>query len=439
MRVLLLVPFGAAALLAGCAPDHSPTMLPVIGVGQVVAAGSSDPYSVLYSFKGAKNGFAPFGALLDINGIFYGATGLGGNAKCGGKAYGCGTLFAVTDTGRQHVLYSPKPPAGVNPPGSLIRLRDSLYGVTAGGGAVGNCGGGSQSGCGTVFEISTSGKERTIYNFKGISPRSSDGQDPQGGLVYVDGKLYGVTFGGGAYHYGTVFEVSLAGTERVLHAFNSKNSARDGANPQAGLVDVKGTLYGTTSSGGGKHEACTQAFGNSCGTVFSITAAGQYRVLYRFKGRRDGAYPLAGLTYLSGELYGTTFFGGTVGSGCPAGCGTVFEVDPTSGLEQVIYRFQGGTDGYQPGATLLAYRGTLYGTTYLGGTGAGCSFSTDGCGTIFQITTSGVKSILHNFSGDGLPNSRLTVVNGKLYGTTPVGGPHYRPIRGCGDVFRLTL
>jgi uncharacterized repeat protein (TIGR03803 family) len=224
-----------------------------------------------------------------------------------------------------------------------------------------------------------------------------------------------------------------------LHAFRGGNTS-DGAAPQAGLIDVNGTLYGTTSAGGGKNQqACAQAFGNSCGTVFSITPAGQYRVLYRFKGKRDAAYPLAGLTYFNGELYGTTFFGGIVGSGCPAECGTVFEINPASGQEHVIYRFKGGADGYQPGSALLAYRGTLYGMTNLGGTGYGCSFSSAGCGTIFQITTSGIKSILHNFSGDGYPNSRLTEVNGDLYGTTPRGGPYCRPILGCGNLFMLTL
>jgi hypothetical protein len=90
-------------------------MPPTANARDAANPATGDPYNVLYSFKGGENGSQPFGTLLDVNGTFYGATGLGGNPKCYGKAYGCGTLSTVTSGGQQRVLYRFKPPGGVNP------------------------------------------------------------------------------------------------------------------------------------------------------------------------------------------------------------------------------------------------------------------------------------------------------------------------------------
>jgi uncharacterized repeat protein (TIGR03803 family) len=433
----------AAALLAGCGGSQ-PLTVPAGSAQEYLdargPATATSAYNVLYNFKGGKDGKSPSGNLINVDGTFYGTTELGGNTICYGLAYGCGVVFSTTSGGEERVLYRFKPPGGFYPAG-IIHVGTSLYGLTSGGGS-GHCGAGSQGGCGTLFELTASGKERTLYNFKGLS----DGQQPLAAPIYVGGKFYGTTFGGGAHSYGIVFEIDLSGKERVLHTFSGTGSG-DGASPQDGLIDIDDTLYGTTAAGGKKNaQACYQSFGNSCGTVFSVTRSGKYRVLYRFKGQRDGAYPVAGVTYLNGELYGTTFFGGEVGSGCPAGCGTVFEVNPSSGREHVVYSFKGGADGYLSASVLLPYHGQLYGTTPYGGTGnkGPCSISGYGhCGTIYRISPTGTKSILYDFQGpptDGnRPSSqRLLEVSGALYGTTGLGGSHCRPELGCGTIFQLT-
>ena len=155
-------------------------------------------------------------------------------------------------------------------------------------------------------ESNTTQTETVLYSF---GSQSGDGYYPFAGLVFdKGGNLYGTTYGGGAYDIGTVFEITSAGTEKVLYSFGSQSG--DGDSPEADLVlDTKGNLYGTTYGGG--------AYDN--GTVFEITSAGTEKVLYSFGSQSgDGSYPYAGLVFdKGGNLYGTTpvsglYFGGTV-------------------------------------------------------------------------------------------------------------------------------
>jgi uncharacterized repeat protein (TIGR03803 family) len=161
----------------------------------------------------------------------------------------------------------------------------------------------------------------------------------------------------------------------VLYNFKSGASdsavRRTGAEPYATLINVNGTLYGTTVGGGDK---------TNDGTVFSITKSGTEAVVYRFKGYTgaavsDGSQPEAALLDVKGTLYGNTRFGGsrtTIGSDSgecgPSGCGTVFSIAP-SGRERVLHSFTGslGEDGSNPEAALIDVNGTLYGTTETGG------------------------------------------------------------------------
>ena len=179
---------------------------------------------------------------------------------------------------------------------------------------------------------------KSLYSFKA----GKDGEEPLAGLTEVNGVLYGTTAGGGESDAGTVFKITTSGTEGVLYSFKGPP---DGAGPYAGLTNVNGTLYGTTKSGG---SGCYDPSG--CGTVFEVSTSGKERVLHRFKGHPDGAYPLAGLIDVNGTLYGTTEGGGTphCGTRGDSGCGTVFEVS-ISGKERVLYRFiTGGKDGSVP-------------------------------------------------------------------------------------------
>ena len=108
-----------------------------------------------------------------------------------------------------------------------------------------------------------------------------------------------------------------------------------------------------------------------------------FKVLYRFPGGRNGALPVASLIDVNGTLYGTTSFGGLLD--CPGSCGTVYSMS-TTGVEKVLYRFAGGSDGATPESSLVDVNGTLYGTTAFGG-GAPCP--TGGCGTVYSISTTG--------------------------------------------------
>lgn len=182
----------------------------------------------------------------------------------------------------------------------------------------------------------------------------------------------------------------------------------DGAQPMGGLI-VDGEFYGTTEVGGD-----TRSCRAGCGTVFRVSAQGQERVVYRFKGRTDGKYPRVGLSELSGELFGTTYSGGT--GVCPGGCGVVFRI--ILGREKVIYSFKGGSDGAHPESSLFTFQGALYGTTLAGGS--------YGKGTFFVVKPSGQEQVLHSFQGapydgDG-PVGNLAAVSGALYGATQKGG-----------------
>jgi uncharacterized repeat protein (TIGR03803 family) len=250
----------------------------------------------------------------------------------------------------------------------------------------------------------------TIFDFNGYN-----GDSPAGNLVQYAGDLYGTTVAGGTSSEGVVFKVTVSGTETVLHNFGSYG---DGAEPKAGLTIVRGVLYGTTYSGG--------VYGK--GTVFSVTTEGKERVLYSFGSQPgDGVNPLAALTPLDGEMYGTTPSGGA------GNAGTVFLIT-RAGKEKTIYYFPSYSKkfGEEPFAGLLAYGGKLYGTTEAEGP---C-----GQGTVFSVTTGGKAATIYGFPckrNDGsFPEAGVTIVNGVLYGTTTWGGKAFYPY---GTVFSLTL
>jgi uncharacterized repeat protein (TIGR03803 family) len=412
--------------LANCsqAPDGSSPLPAVPPNGTSPQRLSASGYKSLYSFKGGTDGALSTSPLLDVNGILYGTTQNGGT---GCDSAGCGTIFTITPSGKERVLYRFKGGKdGSSPEASLVDVNGTLYGTTYGGGGT-ICY--MKLGCGTVFAVTTTGKETVLHSFTG---GAGDGAYPWAGLIDVKGTLYGTTVSGGTTDDGTVFTVSTSGAESLLYSF--KGPPADGASPVAPLLDVKGELYGTTDGGG--------ANGPYDGTVFSITTSGQERVLHNFAGgTKDGAEPWAGLIDVKGTLYGTTSEGGSTESECGnllGSCGTVFAIT-TSGKESVLYHFmyhasRGKEDGWYPLAGLVAISSTLYGTTEYGGS-KGCLIR--GCGTVFAVTTFGRERVLHSFgetSEDGInPSAALMKTNGALYGTTLSGGTS-----GMGTVFRIS-
>jgi uncharacterized repeat protein (TIGR03803 family) len=207
---------------------------------------------------------------------------------------------------------------------------------------------------------------------------------------------------------------------KVLYAFKG---SPDGALPYTEnlIRDAAGNIYGTTINGGDSgNGTCTAG----CGTVFKVDPSGHETILYRFgQAPPDGNFPTAGLVRdSSGNLYGTTYWGGT-----DTIAGTVFKLTER-GAEAVLYSFQAGTDGYQPQSNLLRdSAGNLFGTTQ---------------DTVFKVTESGQKTNLHVFtrSPDGYyPLAGLTRdAEGNLYGTSQVGGNNgCNGNIGCGTVFKL--
>jgi uncharacterized repeat protein (TIGR03803 family) len=175
------------------------------------------------------------------------------------------------------------------------------------GGGDGTCPGG----CGTVFEITASGVESVLYSFEG-SP--SDGAGPGGSLLRdASGNIYGVA-GGGANDVGVVFRLTSGGAETVLLNFNLDAS---GDYPFGGLVrDAAGNFYGSTAYGG-SGAGCGERSPAGCGVLFELTASGTEVVLHDFQGNQtsDGTWPSGVVRDPLGDLYGTLYYGGAYGCG----------------------------------------------------------------------------------------------------------------------------
>jgi uncharacterized repeat protein (TIGR03803 family) len=377
--------------------------------------GAQAKFSVLYDFKGGRDGSeSRSGLLMDDAGNLYGTTRHGGAKGCGG----CGTVFKIAPDGTEQVLYAFSGGSDGGYPEAVNLIADksgNLYGTTSSGGDEG-------CGCGTVFKLAPDGTETVLYAFTG----GTDGSGPYAGLIADQaGNLYGTTAGGGGTGCGgsgcgTVFRLAPDGTETVLYAFQGGKT--DGSSPESPLImDKQGDLYGTTNTGGGT--GCNNL---GCGTVFKLTPGGVETLLHAFKGGMDGANDsfddFAGLIADSdGNLYGTTYAGGG-GAACgSSGCGTVFRVAP-NGTEKVLYAFQSGTDGGGPYAGVVADKaGNLYGAAAYGG-GTSC-----GCGVVYKLAPDGTLSVLHVFTSgkDGWDSqASLLLSNGYLYGTAMLGGHH---------------
>jgi uncharacterized repeat protein (TIGR03803 family) len=399
----------------------------VFGSTQVSWAQTEKVLYSFCALHNCLDGAGPAANLVeDEAGDLYGTTATGGIIGGLCQSFGCGTVFERMASGGVKILYRfSASHDGENPMSGLIRdSQGNLYGTTVYGGNVGGaCG---LYGCGTVFELIKRGdtySEKVLYAFVG----GADGLRPGSGLVRdSEGNLYGTTpeggrsgcaSGGGC---GTVYKLTSLGNEEVLYAFTG---GVDGATPSASLVlDEQGYLYGTTAYGGKFGGACTSW---GCGTVFKLEPNNRREVvLYRFNGGADGQTPMSPLIRdAKGSLYGTTSTGGDVNNiYCSIqenGCGVVFELTK-SGLLVRRHGFTGyPTDGQLCLAGLiLDEQGNLYGTTALGG-----GFDR---GIVFKVSLAGVETVLHSFIGgpDGSnpPGSLVLDSKGSLYGTAPYGG-----------------
>jgi uncharacterized repeat protein (TIGR03803 family) len=414
-------------------------------------AADANAQDVLYRFQGGGDGENPTSNLVgDQYGNFYGTTEYGGV-----NGY-YGTVFELTPPNKpggawtKTTLYSfANDGDGARPTAGLVFDHSgNLYGTTSDSNAGGD---------GNVFELSPSASpgggwtETVLYSFHG----NTDGADPYGGLIFDQaGNLYGTT-------ESSVFELSPpanaagAWSLTVLHDFTCCTS--DGWDSEAGLVmDKSGNLYGTTELGGFyKSDYCAYL---GCGTVFEVSppavsgGAWTEQVLHAFQGNADG-FDLFGPVTLdnSGNLYGTTYSGGSGGGGI------VFRLAPPaepggSWTKTELHGFSyTKSDGAVPrGSLIFDTAGNLYGTTEFGGNP--CIFNTTpyGCGIVFQLTPriqgAWTETVLYflplTLKSPKNPEAGLVMDRaGNLYGTTTYGGFNIcdgDDSDGCGTVFEIT-
>lgn len=373
-------------------------------------------FTVLHNF-GLSGGYNPTAGLsMDQRGNLYGTASLGGNGVCGGD--GCGTVFRLEHAGSSwifNVLYSFRGPDGFSPQSRVIFGPDgTLYGTTKYGGT---------AGYGTVFRlqpppfvckaVSCPWTETVLYSFGG----GSDGANPCYGDLAFDqvGNIYGTTFSGGSGGDGTVFELLRSNggwTEMVLYTFHGN----DGEGPCAGVtLDNEGNLYGTTVWGG------TFSFG----TVYELTnseSGWTETTLHSFSySGSDGRQPYGGLIFdSSGNLYGTTYQGGTGG-----GEGTVYELSPSNGgwTFTTLYGNNNNNNSGSFAKPTLDAAGNLYGTLAFAPV------------EVFQLTQTGGQWNLTGFNGSAGQGPFGSVIfdgSGNLYTTASSSED------GLGVVFEIT-
>jgi uncharacterized repeat protein (TIGR03803 family) len=295
--------------LAGCGtvfkldPDGKETVLHRFGHANLVDDGS--------------DGTVPLGPLaIDGSGNLWGTTEWGGHGMCSipdppNRPFpvGCGSVYKVDASANETLVYSFNQAVGAWPLGGVVQDQaGNLYGTTRTGGLM-NCPSGWFGECGTVFKVDTTGQVNTLYSFQGRDG-GPDGDIPESSLILDPaGNLYGTTNAGGTVvcapqvlpgiSCGTIFQLTPAGKETVLHSFGGPG---DAGFPITGLVrDAAGNFYGLVS-----------------GLVIKLDSMGKESVLYTFTGF-DIIASGDLVQDAAGNLYGTTLFGAN-------GKGTVFKL-----------------------------------------------------------------------------------------------------------------
>jgi uncharacterized repeat protein (TIGR03803 family) len=331
--------------------------------------------TLLYSFAGGvTDGEYPEYSPL----VFDAAGNLYGTTQNGGSSCNCGTVFKLTKSGstwKETVLhaflgYAQKdgylPQAGLS-----FDTAGNLYGTTYQGGAFN---------VGTVFQLAPvkgSWKYRVIHHFDNANGGAAY---PLGGITQgANGYYYGTTYYGGfAYNAGAIYRLFQARNVWVAQNVFYFLEGGDGIGPDSSLtMDANGNMYGTTYNGGAG-ESCS----GGCGTVYKMTLGKNntytHSVIYSFQaGDKDGETPWygAGVTLdAKGNLYGTSRYGGKG----TQNAGTVYElkVSGSSYKESLLWSFDTVSgDGYYPLGGVILVKGNIFGTTYAGGShGAGTAF-----------------------------------------------------------------
>lgn len=356
----------------------------------------------IYSFCALSNctdGSFPLGSLvLGADGNLYGDTyGGGSSSNCPGC--GLGTVFRVNPGGaftkvHDFCMQTDCIDGSLPESGLSAGIDGNLYGVTFDGGT-------STAGGGIVFQLTTSGQFKSLYNFCSLA-NCTDGSYPfKPPIQGMDGNLYGTTGYGGAHDLGSVYVLNQSGQLRTIASF--RKSADSGVQPLWLIQATDGTLYGTTSSGGAAGD----------GTIFKITPSGSMSTLYSFcslANCADGLGPTSLLQGPDGNLYGTTGRGGGCGPGCG---GTIFQLTPQGSLT-ILYNFcsqSSCTDGDTPLSMTLSTDGKLYGVTYYGGA--------VNHGSVFSLSMGFSPFVQPNPAG-GKTGRTIGILGNNLTGTTAV-------------------
>ena len=363
----------------------------------ILPTANCQTFTTLYNFNGS-DGSAPNGLAQGPDGNFYGTTNSGGANKNNACSFGCGTVFEITTSGVLTTLYnfnSLPLGSGYEPIGSLtLASNGDFYGVTEAGGIENpTCG---YYGCGTIFKMTSSGTITTVHRFN-----FTDGGYPVTAPVEdSNGALYGTTDFGGSDGQGTAYRVRPS-SFATLDSFDIYSGSAYGL-----TLGSDGNFYGTSAQGGF----------DDWGTIIRLTPAGTLTTLYSFT--RKNALPTGALLEASdGNLYGVTC-GGTFNAG------TVFRFT-SSRVLFTLHAFN-YTDGLCPNSLIQASDGNFYGTT-----GDWGSYY----GTIFKLTPDGTLTTLHSFvqtDGQG-PTSLVQGSDGNFYGATVAGGAY-----GYGTIFQLS-
>ena len=378
-------------------------------------------YSVLYNFSpGTKSG-DPSNP-INTGQIAQGRDGnLWTTARSGGT-FSDGAAFNVTPSGgtlpvQYNFDYSTSVPGGALPYSGLILGTDgNFYGSTEAGGA---------NDQGTLFKLTSTGTETTLYSFGTCKYPCTDGLYPETPPVQAtDGNFYGTTFDtNDGTNDGVVYKLTSAGKFSTIYVFPFGGTT--GYNPEAPLIQgADGNLYGTAASGGITISPTCWGSSASCGTVFKITTGGKLTTIYKFD-QTHGAGPLSPVIQgTDGNFYGTTSAGGT------SGLGVVFKLT-SAGVITVLHNFI-GSDGETPLAGLIqANDGNFYGVASAGGS--------LGYGTIFKVTSTSdhTFSVIYDFDqthGQAPKVALFQNTNGVLYGDTYLGGTD-----GAGVLYSLNI
>jgi uncharacterized repeat protein (TIGR03803 family) len=317
----------------------------------------------------------PYSMVLGSDGSLYGVS------LYGGKSPGQGSIYRMTLDGEFSGVYTFSPNDGENPTSIAQSSDGNLFGTASNGGEFGH---------GTFFRISTTGEVKGLHAFCS-QPGCMDGEFPLSAIQGRDGNFYGVANQGGANGYGAIFELTAAGSYRVLYSFCSLPTCEDGGDPVSIVQDNDGNFFGTTLCCGGAEKF---------GTVFELTANHQFKHLYSFIPHIDGGEPTAGATLANdGNLYGVNLYGGD-------GSGTIYEVTP-QGDFSLLYTFTGNGDPYAP--LFQGTDGNFYGTTD----------PYSGYGTFFRLSNN-LSPLVKTVPVAGPIGNTVLILGNNLTGSTSV-------------------